>query len=135
MARRRYAGLCKQRPPAHVGSWVRTRRGTPRRTGVAADDVAANGRTMMDLGIQGLRVLVTAGAAGIGRAIVEAFAEEGARVFTCDVDGGGLTTLPASVGHRVTDVADRAAVGALVEAAVAQLGGLDVLVNNAGIAG
>lgn len=40
----------------------------------------------MDLGMTGLRVLVTAGAAGIGRSIVEAFAEEGARVFTCDVD-------------------------------------------------
>jgi NAD(P)-dependent dehydrogenase (short-subunit alcohol dehydrogenase family) len=89
----------------------------------------------MDLGIANLRVLVTAGAAGIGRGIVEAFVEEGARVFTCDVDGEGLKTLPAGVGHRVTDVADRAAVADLVEAAVAELGGLDVLVNNAGIAG
>jgi NAD(P)-dependent dehydrogenase (short-subunit alcohol dehydrogenase family) len=89
----------------------------------------------MDLGIAYLRVLVTAGAAGIGRGIVEAFVEEGARVFTCDVDGEGLKTLPAGVGHRVTDVADRAAVADLVEAAVAELGGLDVLVNNAGIAG
>ncbi len=48
----------------------------------------------MDLGINGLRVLVTAGANGIGRAIVEAFLEEGARVFTCDVDEAALAGLP-----------------------------------------
>lgn len=89
----------------------------------------------MDLGMTGLRVLVTAGAAGIGRSIVEAFAEEGARVFTCDVDAAGLATLPEGIGHQVTDVADRAQVASLFEKAVATLGGLDVLVNNAGIAG
>ncbi|EHL98829.1 oxidoreductase, short chain dehydrogenase/reductase family protein [Acetobacteraceae bacterium AT-5844] len=89
----------------------------------------------MDLGLTGLRVLVTAGAAGIGRGIVEAFVAEGARVFTCDVDAAGLATLPSGVGHRVTDVADRAQVATLVEEAVSFLGGLDVLVNNAGIAG
>ncbi len=89
----------------------------------------------MDLGLQGARVLVTAGAAGIGRGIVEAFVAEGAKVFTCDVDAGGLATLPNGVGHRVTDVADRAQVATLVEEAVAFLGGLDILVNNAGIAG
>ncbi|MBI0434437.1 SDR family oxidoreductase [Roseomonas sp. KE0001] len=89
----------------------------------------------MDLGIEGLRVLVTAGAAGIGRAVAEAFAEEGAKVFTCDLDEAGLATLPAGIGHRRADVADRREVAALFEAALAQLGGLDVLVNNAGIAG
>jgi NAD(P)-dependent dehydrogenase (short-subunit alcohol dehydrogenase family) len=89
----------------------------------------------MDLGITGLRVLVTAGANGIGRGIVEAFLAEGAKVYTCDVDAAGLATLPPEVGHQVTDVADRAQVATLVDAAVAHLGGLDVLVNNAGIAG
>ena len=89
----------------------------------------------MDLGLTGLRVLVTAGAAGIGRGIVEAFVAEGAKVFTCDVDAAGLATLPPGVGHRVTDVADRAQVATLMEEAVSFLGGLDVLVNNAGIAG
>ena len=44
----------------------------------------------MELGLSGLRVLVTAGAAGIGRAIVDAFVEGGARVFTCDVDEAAL---------------------------------------------
>jgi NAD(P)-dependent dehydrogenase (short-subunit alcohol dehydrogenase family) len=89
----------------------------------------------MDLELQGARVLVTAGANGIGRAVVEAFLAEGARVFTCDVDEAGLATLPPGVGHRRADVADRAQVAALFEAALEDLGGLDVLVNNAGIAG
>jgi NAD(P)-dependent dehydrogenase (short-subunit alcohol dehydrogenase family) len=89
----------------------------------------------MDLGLTGARVLVTAGAAGIGRGIVEAFAAEGAKVFTCDVDAAGLATLPPGIGHRVTDVADRAQVATLMEEAVGFLGGLDILVNNAGIAG
>ncbi|MBI0539175.1 SDR family oxidoreductase [Roseomonas sp. KE2513] len=89
----------------------------------------------MDLAIEGLRVLVTAGANGIGRSIVEAFLTERARVFTCDLDEAGLATLPANVGRCVADVADRAQVGALVRDAVTYLGGLDVLVNNAGIAG
>ncbi|KAB1074641.1 SDR family oxidoreductase [Methylobacterium planeticum] len=89
----------------------------------------------MDLGITGLRVLVTAGAAGIGRAVVEAFLEEGARVFACDVDAQALADLPAEVGRSRTDVADRDAVAAMITAALDHLGGLDVLVNNAGIAG
>lgn len=89
----------------------------------------------MELGLNGLRVLVTAGAAGIGRGIVDAFVEEGARVFTCDVDEAALASLPQGVGRRPADVANRDQVAALFEAAVAELGGLDVLVNNAGIAG
>lgn len=89
----------------------------------------------MDLGIQGLRVLVTAGAAGIGRAIAEAFAEEGARVFTCDLDEAGLATLPDGIGYCRADVADRSQVAGLFDQALEKLGGLDVLVNNAGIAG
>jgi NAD(P)-dependent dehydrogenase (short-subunit alcohol dehydrogenase family) len=89
----------------------------------------------MDLGIAGLRVLVTAGAAGIGREVVEAFLEEGARVFACDVDARALANLPAEVGRSQTDVAVRDAVAAMMAAALDHLGGLDVLVNNAGIAG
>ncbi len=84
----------------------------------------------MDLGIEGLRVLVTAGGAGIGRAIVEAFLAEGARVFTCDLDPASLETLPPAAGHIVADVADRAQVARLFDVAVPALGGLDVLVNN-----
>ena len=66
----------------------------------------------MELGLGGLRVLVTAGAAGVGCGIVDAFIEEGARVFACDVDEAALASLPPSVGRRPADVADRGQVTA-----------------------
>lgn len=92
----------------------------------------------MDLGIKGLRVLVTAGANGIGLAIARAFAGEGAKVHVCDVDRDALAALKTSdpaLTQTVCDVADRDAVAKLFTEAQAALGGLDVLVNNAGIAG
>ncbi len=92
----------------------------------------------MDLQIAGLRVLVTAGANGIGRAIAEAFVREGARVHTCDVDEKALALLnkahPA-ITVSVCDVAKRDQVASLFDTTLKQLGGLDCLVNNAGIAG
>lgn len=92
----------------------------------------------MELGINGLRVLVTAGAGGIGREIARAFIEEGARVHICDVDAGALQELARSDPRIIrsrADVADRAQVAGLFAEAIGELGGLDVLVNNAGIAG
>ena len=92
----------------------------------------------MDLNINGLRVLVTAGANGIGLAIAQAFAAEGARVHVCDVDQAALTALAAShpaISQTLCDVSDRPAVQNLFKEATAQLGGLDALINNAGIAG
>ncbi|MDB5655030.1 MAG: 3-ketoacyl-ACP reductase [Tardiphaga sp.] len=92
----------------------------------------------MDLDIKGLRVLVTAGANGIGLAIAQAFAGEGAQVHVCDIDSAALAALAVShpgITQTPCDVADRAAVERLFTEATAQLGGLDVLVNNAGIAG
>ena len=92
----------------------------------------------MDLGIVGLRVLVTAGAAGIGLAIVRAFLREGARVHVCDVDQGaldGLAKVHPEVTRSKADVADRAQVASLFDEAIQALGGLDCLVNNAGVAG
>ncbi|OYU91818.1 MAG: 3-oxoacyl-[acyl-carrier-protein] reductase [Bradyrhizobiaceae bacterium PARB1] len=92
----------------------------------------------MDLGIKDLRVIVTAGANGIGLAIARAFAGEGARVHVCDVDQAALAALAKSdpaIGQTHCDVADRASVQKLFNEATAALGGLDVLVNNAGIAG
>lgn len=92
----------------------------------------------MDLQLNGLRVLVTAGASGIGRATARAFAAEGARVHICDVDQGALEAMAASdprVSRSVCDVSDRGAVACLFDEAVELLGGLDCLVNNAGIAG
>ncbi len=92
----------------------------------------------MDLGIRGLRVLVTAGASGIGLATAQAFAREGARVHVCDVDVAALDAMgkpDAAISRSVCDVADPAAVAALFDTAAGMLGGLDALVNNAGIAG
>ena len=92
----------------------------------------------MDLELRGARVIVTAGASGIGREIALAFREEGARVWVCDVDRGALAALAAEapdIGAAVCDVTDRSAVADFFAAATAALGGLDVMVNNAGIAG
>jgi NAD(P)-dependent dehydrogenase (short-subunit alcohol dehydrogenase family) len=92
----------------------------------------------MEMGLKDARVLVTAGAGGIGLEIARAFVEEGARVHVCDVDGAALDALAASdpgITGSLADVADRADVARLFDDASAALGGLDVLVNNAGIAG
>ncbi len=92
----------------------------------------------MDLGINGLRVLITAGAGGIGLVTANAFLAEGARVHVCDIDKEALanlaTTAPGATGS-FCDVSDRDQVARLIDEAVATLGGLDCLVNNAGIAG
>ena len=98
----------------------------------------------MELGIAGLRVIVTAGAGGIGRVIADAFLHEGARVHVCDVDAEAVEGFVAS--HRngatagrasgsVCDVSDRDQVAQLFASALDHLGGLDCLINNAGIAG
>ena len=86
---------------------------------------------------KGLRVLVTAGAAGIGREIVRALVEDAARVHICDVDTTALDEARRehSVTTSVTDVADVDQVERLFGDVREHLGGLDVLVNNAGIAG
>jgi NAD(P)-dependent dehydrogenase (short-subunit alcohol dehydrogenase family) len=92
----------------------------------------------MDLGIQGLRVLVTAGASGIGLEIARSFIREGARVHLCDVDEGALASLATSdpdATRSLADVANRSDVTRLFDKALRTLGGLDVLVNNAGVAG
>jgi NAD(P)-dependent dehydrogenase (short-subunit alcohol dehydrogenase family) len=92
----------------------------------------------MNLDLKNARVLVTAGANGIGLAIARAFAGEGARVHVCDVDQAALAALATSdpnITQTMCDVADRAAVQTLFDESATQLGGLDVLVNNAGISG
>ena len=87
---------------------------------------------------QGLRVLVTAGASGIGAAIASAFAETGAQIHICDIDEGALASFrerfPSCQATRA-DVAFEAQVGELFKIQQAKFGGLDVLVNCAGIAG
>jgi NAD(P)-dependent dehydrogenase (short-subunit alcohol dehydrogenase family) len=92
----------------------------------------------MDLDIKDLRVLVTAGAGGIGLAIARRFVGEGAKVHVCDVDDIALSALAnndAMISHSQCDVSDRASVKKLFDEAIGKLGGLDALVNNAGIAG
>ena len=84
------------------------------------------------------RVLITAGAAGIGREFARAFAASGAKVFVCDIDEQALAAIakeiPGLIARRC-DMAVRADIERMVPDAVAALGGLDVLINNAGIAG
>lgn len=92
----------------------------------------------MGHGLEGLRVLVTAGAAGIGLEIARAFHGEGARVHVCDIDEAALAALPRSlpkVTRSKADVSDRDQVARLFDETLSALDGLDVLVNNAGIAG
>jgi 2-keto-3-deoxy-L-fuconate dehydrogenase len=77
----------------------------------------------------GLGALVTGGASGIGLATARALAAQGARVAVLDLAPHG----PADLAYVRADVSDDAAVQEAVATAVADLGGLDVLVNNAGI--
>jgi NAD(P)-dependent dehydrogenase (short-subunit alcohol dehydrogenase family) len=89
----------------------------------------------MDLSLKGKRAVVTAGAAGIGRAIADTLAKSGARVVVCDVDEQSLKTIDKSMHGLRADVSSVADVDRLFDAARQHLGGLDILVNNAGIAG
>ncbi|ALM86823.1 SDR family oxidoreductase [Bordetella sp. N] len=87
---------------------------------------------------RGLRVLVSAGASGIGAALARAFHEAGARVHVCDIDRGALDRLSAAIPEITTSVADASVardVDAVFDDVRGTLGGLDVLVNNVGIAG
>ena len=88
----------------------------------------------MDLSAKGMRVLVTAGGAGIGRVIADTFVEHGAKVHVCDIDEKALESL-GTITHSVADVAKLDQVERLFDDVAKRLGGLDVLVNNAGIAG
>ncbi len=92
----------------------------------------------MRLSLDGMRVLVTGGFAGIGLTIVDACLEAGAKVHTCDISDDGMaafaTTHP-TVGVSRADVSDRHAVDRMFSDIEAGMGGLDLLVNNAGISG
>lgn len=82
--------------------------------------------------------MISAGASGIGLAMARAFSREGARVQICDLSDEALEAahaVPGDVGAFHADVSDAAAVDAWFDHALSQLGGLDVLINNAGIAG
>jgi NAD(P)-dependent dehydrogenase (short-subunit alcohol dehydrogenase family) len=90
-------------------------------------------RRPLPVDLAGLRVAITAGAGGIGRVIADFFAQAGARPFVSDVDEAALADCPhPAMRADAESVAD---LDAFMDAALAHLGGLDVLVNNAGIAG
>jgi len=84
------------------------------------------------------RVLITAGAAGIGREFARAFTANGAKALVCDNDDKSLAAIAKEIPGLIVrrcDMASRAEIERMVPEAVAALGGLDVLINNAGIAG
>ena len=89
--------------------------------------------TPVPLDLTGLRVAITAGAGGIGRVLADSFAASGAKPFVSDVDEAALR----DCGHpgMRADAGRLADLEAFMDAALAHLGGLDVLINNAGIAG
>lgn len=84
------------------------------------------------------KVLVTAGASGIGKEIAAAFLAAGDDVYTCDINRTALDSTGRELpGLRtgVCDLGDRRQIDTMMADAVSQLGGIDILVNNAGIAG
>lgn len=87
--------------------------------------------------LAGKVAVITGGASGIGRATVELFAAEGAKVVIADVADAAGEALAKSLGDGVvyqhTDVSEPAAMQALIDTAVTRFGGLDVMFNNAGI--
>lgn len=88
------------------------------------------------LDFSGRKVLVTAGAAGIGLAIASAFKDLGASVFVTDINPGAVAAArEAGFAAAASDVSNEAQVIELAATVRAELGGLDVLINNAGIAG
>ncbi len=92
----------------------------------------------MELSVNNQRVLITAGAGGIGRVMAETFMRAGAKVHICDVAQSAIDeTLKTLAGVTATpcDVSDLGQVDRLFAEVKQRLGGLDVLVNNAGIAG
>ncbi|WOI56761.1 SDR family oxidoreductase [Palleronia sp. LCG004] len=89
----------------------------------------------MELGLKGARVIVTGGGGGIGRIIAESFAAEGAIVHVCDVDEAALSSLPEGITGTPADMGEPAEIERFVTSAIDTMGGLDCLVNNAGIAG
>lgn len=92
----------------------------------------------MEITMKDKRVLVTAGGSGICRAVADMFIKEGAQVHVGDVDQQALDDFKENhpdAGATLCDVSDSKQVEALFEASDHQLGGLDILINGAGIGG
>lgn len=93
--------------------------------------------SLIDFSLMGKRALVTGGGSGIGAAICDAFAKKGARVAVVDVNGEAAAAKAKALGGAsasfICNVADPEAVTKTVDAVVAAFGGIDILVNSAGI--
>lgn len=88
--------------------------------------------------LHGMSAVISAGAAGIGRAIADTLIASGAKVAVFDVSESAvkdIKTAHPEVLARVVDVSDRMGVEAFFDEVIEAFGGLDILVNNAGIAG
>lgn len=92
----------------------------------------------MELRVDGLRTIVTAGGSGLGRASAEALSDAGAKVVICDIDPGAIGRLQQArpeIGAMLADVSSEQSISQFFDSALQQLGGLDCLVNNAGVSG
>ncbi|HUE67887.1 MAG TPA: SDR family NAD(P)-dependent oxidoreductase, partial [Candidatus Acidoferrum sp.] len=87
----------------------------------------------MDLGLAGRRALVTAASKGLGRACATTLIAEGARVFISSRSPEATAREIGAIGFLAADIADESAPERIVQAAVGALGGLDIVVVNAGI--
>jgi 3-oxoacyl-[acyl-carrier protein] reductase len=93
----------------------------------------------VELGLRGKRALVTAASKGLGRAVAEALAAEGCTVCVSSRDPRAIAALAQEIQKRggkasakAADISDAAACADLFEWAVAEMGGLDILINNTG---
>jgi NAD(P)-dependent dehydrogenase (short-subunit alcohol dehydrogenase family) len=110
-----------------------------RRQALAPGDAPVTGSQPRPRELEGKIAIVTGGANGIGAATAELFVEEGARVVIADLDEAAGAALATRLGDAArfqrVDVADKADVQALVDLAMAEFGGLDIMFNNAGVSG
>lgn len=87
--------------------------------------------------LQGKTAIITGGASGFGAGMVRKFIAEGARVMIVDINGEAAADMASDLGDQViaqtTDVANGASVQAMADAAIAQFGHVDILINNAGV--
>src|SRR5690554_5028207 len=98
--------------------------------------------TELSRSLKGSRVLITGAASGMGRATAAVFASEGARVAVTDFDADGARSVAEQLtraGYQAEawhlDVSDPEAIRSVIDSVVVAFGGLDVLINNAGISG
>ena len=92
----------------------------------------------MHLDISHLRVIITAGGQGLGKAMAAAFHNGGARVWICDIVAERLEQVTRElpgIGTMVADVSEMAQVDTFIDTAVAAMDGVDVMINNAGVSG